>query len=222
MRRLILPLIFGLAGAAILVGLGVWQLQRLHWKEAYLADVNAKMVGAPVPLPQNPDPVENRFMPVTVSGRFTGEEADVLTSQKFAGVGYRIIAVLETTDGRRILIDRGFLPEDQRMAPRTPTEANIEGNLHWPDEVDSFTPAPDPATKIWFARDVPALAVALKTEPVLIVARKATGDGVEPLPVDTSTVANDHFNYAMTWFSLAFVWLGMTGFWLFRIRRRMA
>jgi surfeit locus 1 family protein len=40
----------------------------------------------------------------------------------------------------------------------------VTGNLHWPDEVDSFTPARSwPA--IWFARDVPAMAAALGSEP---------------------------------------------------------
>jgi surfeit locus 1 family protein len=222
MRRLILPLIFGLAGAGILIALGFWQLHRLEWKEARLADIDARIVAAAVPLPDAPDAERDRYLPVMVEGRFTGEEADVLTSGKFEGIGYRVIAVLETTTGRRVLIDRGFLPEDQRATPRPPSEAKFVGNLHWPDELDSFTPAPDPATKIWFARDVPTMSAALKTEPTMIIARTATGDGIEPMPVDTSSIANDHLNYAITWFSLAFVWLGMTGFWLFRIRRRTA
>jgi surfeit locus 1 family protein len=222
MRRLLLPLIFGLAGAVVLVGLGVWQLQRLTWKTAILTDIDARIVAAPVALPERPDATRDRYLPMTVAGRFTGEEADILTSGKFQGVGYRVIAVLETEEGRRILIDRGFLPEDQRDAPRPPKDISITGNLHWPDEMDSFTPPPDRATGIWFARDVPLLAAELNTEPTLIVAREPTGDGIAPMPVDSSSIANDHFNYAMTWFSLAFVWLGMTGFWLLRIRRRMA
>ena len=222
MRRLFVPLIFGLAGAAILIGLGVWQLQRLGWKEAILADIDARIVAAPVPLPSEIDPERDRYLPVEVKGRFTGQEVDVLTSGKFDGVGYRVIAAMEIADGRRILVDRGFLPEAARAVPRPASTAFITGNLHWPMETDSFTPAPDVASGIWFARDVSAMAAALTTEPVLIVAREPTGDGIEPLPIDTSVIANDHFNYAMTWFSLAVVWLGMTGFWLFRIKRRMA
>ncbi len=222
MRRLLVPLIFGLAGAAILVGLGIWQLQRLSWKEAILADIDARIVAAPVALPAVIDPERDRYLPVVVEGRFTGQEVDVLTSGKFEGVGYRVIAAMETADGRRILVDRGFLPEADRATQRPASMARVTGNLHWPNETDSFTPPPDTTTGIWFARDVPALAAALNTEPALIVAREATGDGIEPLPIDTSLIANDHFNYAMTWFSLAVVWLGMTGFWLFRIRRRMA
>ena len=32
LRKLIGPMIFGIGGAAILVSLGVWQVQRLAWK----------------------------------------------------------------------------------------------------------------------------------------------------------------------------------------------
>lgn len=222
MRRLIGPFLFGLAGAAILVGLGVWQLQRMAWKEGVIAEIDARITAPPVPLPARPDPSRDRFLPVTVSGRFTGEEADVLVSRRITGPGYRIIAALETDDGRRILVDRGFLPDERRDAPREVGAATLDGNLHWPDEVDAFTPPPDPAARLWFARDVPALAEALGTEPVLVIARSATGDGIDPMPVDTSVIPNDHRNYAITWFSLAAVWLGMTGLWLWRIRRRAA
>jgi surfeit locus 1 family protein len=97
----------------------------------------------------------------------------------------------------------------------------VRGNLHWPDEVDGFTPEADPVRNIWYARDVAALAAHLDTEPVLVIARSlSVPDGsIEPLPVDTSGIPNDHLNYAITWFSLAALWLGMTLYLLWRIRR---
>lgn len=220
MRRMILPLLFGLAGAAILIGLGAWQLQRLGWKEAVLAEIDSRIGATPVDLPDQPDPEADRYLPVAVTGQFTGQGLDVLASRKQIGPGYRVIAVFETDSGRRILVDRGFLAEAARGLPREAREASITGNLHWPQEVDGFTPKPDAATGLWFARDVPAMAAALETEPVLIVAAGPTGDGIDPLPVDSSVIPNDHLNYAITWFSLAIVWLGMTALLLWRIRRR--
>jgi surfeit locus 1 family protein len=219
-RRMILPLLFGLVGCAILIALGVWQLQRLAWKEGILAQISARLTDRPVPLPAVPDPARDKYLPVRVAGRFTGPEIDVLVSVKEGGAGYRVIAAFQTEDGRRVLIDRGFLPADQRARPRIATTAAILGTLHWPDETDSFTPPPDAARGIWFARDVPAMAAQLQTEPVLIVAREATGDGITPLPVDTRGIPNNHLNYALTWFSLAAVWAGMTGLLLWRIRHR--
>ncbi|MCA3457139.1 MAG: SURF1 family protein [Rhodobacter sp.] len=219
-RRMILPLLFGLAGCAILIALGSWQMQRLAWKQAILAQISARLADTPVALPTMPDPTVDKYLPVRVAGRFTGTGIDVLASLRGVGAGYRVIAAFQTDDGRRIMIDRGFLPEDQRDRPRKATVASILGTLHWPDETDSFTPPPDTARAIWFARDVPAMAAVLQTEPVLIVAREATGDGITPLPVDTQGIPNNHLNYAVTWFSLAAVWAGMTGLLLWRIRRR--
>lgn len=219
-RRLILPLLFGLGGTLILLALGVWQLQRLEWKEGVLAEIEARIAAPPVPLPAAPDPARDRFLPVALRGAFTGEELHVLASRKRRGPGYRIVGAFRTEDGRRVMVDRGFVPTEAKDSPRPPGPAEVTGNLHWPDEVDGFTPAPDIAAGIWFARDVPAMAAALGTEPVLVVARAPTGDGVEPEPVGTAGIPNDHLQYALTWFALAAVWAGMTAFLLWRIRRR--
>ncbi len=220
-RRYLAPILFGLIGVAILVGLGVWQLQRLAWKQGVLADIAARLNDAPVPLPAAPDPAADRYLPVQVTGRFTGEDLDVLASRKDNGAGFRVIAAFETAEGRRILIDRGFVTEEARGLPRMAEAETVIGTLNWPKERDSFTPPPDPAAGMWFARDVPAMAEALRTEPVLVVARSDTGDGIEPIPVGTEGIPNDHLQYAITWFSLAVVWLGMTGLLLWRIRRRI-
>jgi surfeit locus 1 family protein len=223
MRRYVFAVLLGLSGAGVLIALGVWQVQRLAWKEAILAEIEAKISADPVALPAAPDPVRDQYLPVLVAGTFTGEELRVLASLKQVGAGYRLIGVLQTPDGRRILVDKGLLPIEETET-KVSGPARIRGNLHWPDEVDSYTPAPDAATGLWFARDVPAMAAALKTEPVMVVTWAA--DPADPaliaIPVDTTHIPNDHLSYAITWFSLALVWLGMTFYLLWRIRRRTA
>jgi len=218
---MIVPALFGLCGIAVLMALGVWQLQRMSWKEAVLAEIDARIGSAPVALPAVPDPVADRFLPVQAAGRLTGDQLDVLVSRKQIGPGFRVIAVLETDTGRRVMVDRGFVLDEARGLPRDVTALDVVGNLVWPDEVDGFTPAPDVVRGMWFARDIPAMAEALKAEPVLIVAQSETGDGIEPMPVDSSAIPNDHLNYAITWFSLAIAWAGMTGLLLWRMRRKV-
>lgn len=219
---MIFPVLMGLVGCGVLLSLGVWQLHRMEWKAAILAEMDARIGGTPMPLPATLDPLADKFRPVTTEGRFTGRFIEVLAGQKGASPGVRIIEAFDTTDGRHILIDRGFVEDEARALPRPPHDAAITGNLHWPDDADSFTPPPDSKTGLWFARDVAAMSAKLGTEPTLIVAREPTGDGIAPMPVDTSAIPNDHWGYAITWFSLAAVWAVMTGFLLWRIRRRTA
>lgn len=225
MMRPAFPLILGIGGIAVLLALGLWQVRRMEWKEALIARIETRLAAPPEALAAAGAPNRDalRYGAVRVSGATTGAEVLVLSGLKGVGAGYRVIQGFDTEDGRRILLDRGFIAETQRREPRPSVPLVAEGNLDWPEEADGFTPKPDLAAGIWFARDVDAMAEALGTEPVMVVVRAASGEaqGILPQPVDTSGIPNDHFGYAVTWFSLALVWAGMTGFLLWRIRRPM-
>lgn len=217
--RHVLPILFGLLGTAVLIWLGVWQLQRLHWKEDVLARMDAELVAAPVAVPADPDPARHRWLPVQASGRIGDEEILVQSSLKVVGPGYRVIAPFDT-DGRRIMVDRGFIRLSDRDRTRPAVEASLTGNLHWPDETDGFTP--DPEGRLFFARDVTAMAAELGTDPVLFVVRRTDEDplAVTPLPVTTAGIPNNHLQYAVTWFLMAVVWAGMTAFYVAQRRRK--
>lgn len=221
MRRILIPLIFGIVGCAILVHLGLWQLRRLDQKEAMLARIQAGIEDPAVPLPAAVDP-SMKYLPVTVSGTTTGAEIDVLSGSKDQGGGYQVVSRFITDDGRAILLDRGFMPQELRHAERGPTRLAVRGNLHWPDEKGSATPEPNLKENIWFARDVPAMAKTLDTEPILVVASLIEGDaqGVEPIPVAIDGIPNNHLSYAVQWFLIAAAWAGMTVALIWRIRQR--
>lgn len=218
-RRMIFPALMGVAGVSVLVSLGIWQVQRMQWKAGVLAEITNMISAEPVALAAELDPALDKYRPVRIEGRFTGAFVEVLAGQVGTSPGVRVIEAFDA-QGRLLLIDRGFLPEDQRGVARPVRDAAVVGNLHWPEETDSFTPPPDPKTGLWFVRDVPAMADRLGTEPVLIVAREPTGDGIVAQPVSTSGIPNDHWGYAITWFALALVWTAMTGYLLVRIARR--
>ena len=87
MRRSLFFIIVGLGGAAILVALGIWQVQRLAWKEAIVADINSRITAAPVALPAQPDPEADAYLPVTVAGAIGADSLHVPVSQKQTGAG---------------------------------------------------------------------------------------------------------------------------------------
>ena len=220
--RLTSALLLGLAGIAFLCSLGVWQVQRMYEKRAQLDEMTAGISEPAVPVPVLLDPEKDRYRPVTAQGRFTGETLYVLSGQPMIGAGVQVVSVLQTADGRRLLVDRGFLADDDKHKVLTVTEVAITGNLMWPRDSNQYTPPPDAKTGLWFARDAVAMAALLKTEPVFIVARTPTGDGIEAMPIDTSSIPNDHWGYAITWFLLALVWAVMTVALVWRIRRQKA
>ncbi|MEP3346914.1 MAG: SURF1 family protein [Litoreibacter sp.] len=220
-KRMILPLLFGLIGCTILISLGTWQVKRLAWKETMLAEIDARIAAAPVALPEVLDREGDLYLPVKAVGTLSETRIRVLVSQKKVGAGYRIISPF-TTNGRTILVDRGIVPISDELPLPPKGEVTVSGNLHWPNEVDSYTPEPDTTRDIWFARDVDRMAANLGAEPVLLILRQATPATPEiiPLPVSRAGIPNDHLSYAITWFSLACIWFVMTGFLLWRIRQR--
>ncbi|WP_135506284.1 SURF1 family protein [Roseovarius aestuariivivens] len=220
-KGLLIPLIFGLAGAGILVGLGIWQMQRLTWKEGVLAEIETRIAAEPGALPAQPAAQADQYLPVRVEGEFGEGALKVLVSRKRVGAGHLIISPFETATGRRILVDRGFLKLDTDLPAAPQTPVTITGNLHWPDDRNSSTPANDVADNTWFARDIPQMAEVLGTEPILLTSRRIAPPeaALTPLPVDTTHIPNDHLQYAVTWFSLAAVWLVMTGYYITRSRK---
>ncbi len=230
-------IVTGVVGVAVLMGLCIWQVQRLAWKEGVIATLEGRLAEAPVALPAAFDPETQEFSRVRIEGRFTGEigahgfaDAPLLTSRKFVGPGYRIIQPFDLTDGRRIMVDRGFAPvevKNEGGAASRPTPApdgalEIVGALRWPDV--SVDQAYGPNDNVWTARDLSVMARLFGAEEVLVVSETSTAVGEWPRadPIRAVNVRNNHFEYAITWAALAIGWAIMTGFLIFRPDRRSA
>ena len=155
---------------AILVGLGVWQIQRLQWKLDLIATMARKMDAAPIAvdgpagaLRQVP---QNEYARVSLSGHFdNSKEAYVFTTDPALGAVYHVLTPFETDAGQTYLVDRGMVPAEKRD-PSSRAKGQISGETHligiWrtPDAPGLFTPAPDLAHRIWYARDLEAIAAA--------------------------------------------------------------
>jgi surfeit locus 1 family protein len=221
-RRFVFPLVIGLTGTVVLASLGAWQLQRLDWKEGVLSEIEGRIAAEPVAVPPAPDPEAHKYLPVIAAGDIQNAHLRMLTSVPRVGPGYRLISAFRLDDGRLVMLDEGFVPEGGDTDPDAADDVTVTGNLHWPDDVDRFTPEPDLDAGLFFGRDVARMAEALGTEPVLIVVRDIEGvpPRATPLPVTTEGIPNNHLGYAVQWFGLALVWAGMTLFLLWRTARR--
>jgi surfeit locus 1 family protein len=206
---------------AILIGLGVWQLQRLQWKLALIAEVNGHMTAPPVPLEtaltMPADAVQYRR--VALLGRFdNAHEAYVFTIGAGGDPVYHVLTPFRTDDGRVMLVDRGFVPKE-KLDPASRIavdgETQLVGIWRVPDPPGPFTGAPDTAHRIWYARDLKGIAAADHIQlaaPVLIEADSASNPGGWPKGGQTVVnFRNEHLSYAITWFGLA---AGLIGVYL--------
>ncbi len=224
-RALIVPGLCALAVLAVLISLGVWQLQRLAWKETLIARVAARMqmsFAPPAPAESqwpNINAVDDEYRRVRITGTFRHDrEALVyaLLSEpkgKFSGPGYWVLTPIETAGGALLFVNRGFVPLD-RKDPATRGEGQVAGIvtvtglLRLPEGRSWFTPADDPARHLWQERDPAAIAKAYglpHAAPFFIDADASPNPGGLPQGGETKLVfPNRHLEYALTWFGLAF------------------
>lgn len=219
-RQMIIPALFGLIGLIILVLLGNWQVDRLVWKNAMLANIETRLSATPVALPDVLVPEQDRFLSVQVTGEMGEKEIHVLSSSPATGPGFRIIVPFTLENGRRILVDRGIVPDRFKNQTRPLENGTLFGNLLWANDTDKYTPENDIDGNIWFSRAAGPLAKALDTEPVFLVLRSTTlSTGPIPIAVGAN-IPNSHLEYAVTWYGFAIVWAFMSLYLLWRIKRR--
>jgi surfeit locus 1 family protein len=204
---------------ASLVALGVWQLDRLQWKLALIADVQRNMKEPPLSLAEalSHGP-KAQYHRVALDGHYDNvQEAYIFGTDDAGAPVYHVIAPLVTPAGA-LLVDRGIVPKDQ-LDPVTRRTGQIAGETHvvgvWrtPDPPGWFTPAPDVGHRIWYAHDLAAIAKAdgiALAAPAIVEADAAPNPGGWPKGGQTRvTFRNEHLQYAITWFALAAVLLGV-------------
>lgn len=215
---------------SILIGLGVWQLQRLKWKEGLLAHVAALQAAKAVDI----GPVLDRlahgadvdFTRVTaVCPGLPSAPFLELYAVRDAQAGYRLISACEVASARyrTVLVDRGFVPDTTPERPKVDAAqrqpVTVTGVLRTPDRPNAFMPKNRPGH--WFTRDPAAMAGALNAPapaPVFLFAETPINPelpALVPAPLP-SEIPNRHLEYALTWFGLAAALLGVYAAMLFR------
>ena len=227
MRRLLLPGLATLAAMAVLVGLGVWQLQRLAWKEGLVAQIAARARAAPQPLPaqaQWAGLADYDYRHVIARGTFEhGGETLVFraTGDGKAGAGgpgYLVLTPLRLADGSHVIVNRGFVPLARkdpagRAAGQIAGEVEIAGLMRPPEPRNAFTPADRPQAGEWYTRDPAAIAahLGIAAAPFSIDqdAAPAPPGGLPQGGATVLAIPNDHLSYALTWFGLALALAGV-------------
>jgi surfeit locus 1 family protein len=122
--------VFAAVMLALLVALGVWQVQRLHWKLGLIAQVNRSLTLPPVSLDTALKLGKAaEYRPVALTGRFDHAKEAYVRGLKEGTPVWHVVTPFTTQDGRTLLVDRGIVPDTLRDPARRPA-GQIAGEVH--------------------------------------------------------------------------------------------
>ena len=224
-----------LVGLAVLIGLGVWQLKRLAWKEGLIAQIETRSTGEPITLKEalamarkGRDPSYYR---VRVDGRFHHAQELYLYAISNERVGWEVITPLETADGDMVLVDRGFVPDElrdpsSRALGEVENVVTVTGIVQQPESQGLFMPDNEPAANRWFWRDLQGMARSdfpsgtIQVAPFFLEAEKSDVPGGWPEGGQSRLeLPNNHLQYAITWFLMAVALLVIYGLYVRSVYR---
>jgi surfeit locus 1 family protein len=212
-RGVLWPAAAALPVLCILLALGWWQLQRLHWKAEILARMDAAEAAPPAPLGPSPQP----FARVVAEGRLDATRAALVGLEPRQGtLGARLVVPLLRDGAPPVLVDLGWVPQGAR-GPVPEGRVAILGFVHPGDSRSWLAAADDLAGRHFYTFDPPAIAAALGlpgAEPFALVrlGPPGTPDPARAIP----RPPNNHLGYVVTWWGLAFALLLVLGAFLAR------
>jgi surfeit locus 1 family protein len=231
---LLLPGLVTLAGTMVLIALGTWQLERKAWKEGLIDTLSQRLTAPPIPLPR-PDQwaslnqADNEFRRVSFHAEYLpGKEAAVWASgsglrDDVKPPGFFVFTPARLPGGEVLAINRGFVSDarPKGSSPRPAATAGpveVVGILRWPEPRDWFLTTPyDKAAGLWFVRDHGEIARENGWGPVapFYIERQSQQppDGLASPGPFKARLSNNHLQYALTWYGLALVLLGVFAVW---------
>ena len=225
----------------VFAGLGIWQLQRRAEKHALIAMLNERLAAAPAPLPPRSQwnaltPGRDEFRRIAFSATYAPlpdamvYSAGSAVRNDVSGPGTWAFLPAQLADGNTIVVNTGFVQntmQDRAQQDRavrrliTGDPVQLTGYIRFPESAGALTPSESVAKRLWFTRDHLAMA--------RVLGWVEGGKAVAPFYVDLETPApesgipkpgplsvhlkDDHPQYAVTWFTLAFAVVIAFGVW---------
>jgi surfeit locus 1 family protein len=223
-------------GFCILCGLGVWQVKRLAWKEALIADLDTlgtrppAEIDARIALPalDGSGAPYAEYTPIKATGQFVGENPFRLIATANGQGGWRQVQVFKVGGDMLLLVDRGVLPEG-KSAPPPNGEMTIQGVVRFHAKgAGLFDPNNSPTANQWFWWDTEEMwnkalnnqpgSIALNNFVLQLLPGSPGTEGLIVVP-PKAELHNNHLGYAITWFGLAAALVGVTGAFIWRSTR---
>jgi len=219
--RMIATAVAVLAALVILLSLGTWQVERLHWKEGLLADIAERRAAAPVQL-SDIEAVRKtggdiEYRRVSVAGTFDHSRERHFFATFGGQTGFYVYTPMTLADGRILFVNRGFVPYEMKD-PKTRTAGELAGQqtvtgyarVRLGEKPSSIVPDNDLAKNIFYWKDLDAMASTTGIDASRVVQFFVDADASAANPggwpkggVTQFDLPNSHLQYAVTWYGLA-------------------
>ena len=230
-RRWLLPVAALLIWAAAFTALGVWQVQRLAWKQALIALVAAGLA-TPVQDAAAWHTAPPEYAKLSATGHFEPQATTLVSASTKLGQGYWVMTPLRLADGRALWVNRGFVP---KTAAPAPMGQQIVIGLARLAETSGLLRPNRPAEHHWYARDIAQIAAqthvadsetrwfidaglpaasapTIADDDEAMAPQTAPRGPISPVPgLTIIRFPNNHLGYAITWFLLAALCLAGVG-----------
>jgi len=212
------------AAMAVMIRLGIWQLDRLAERRAFNARVMAAMAQPVLDLNREL-PVEQlydmEYRSVVVRGTYLYDEEILLRNQVWNGqLGFHVLTPLQINGSSwAVLVDRGWLPYDQAHLPQReiyqePGEVTVMGVLRRGKERPDFGGIPDPTLapgetrlEAWNLINLKRIQEQVSLPLLPIYIQQAPDAEQTHLPYrslpEVEITEGPHLGYAIQWFTFA-------------------
>ena len=231
-RSTFVKAVLALVGIALFIAfisLGTWQVQRRAWKLDLIERIDRRVHSQPVPVPAQSQwpqvqPATHEYLPIQAQGQWIPGRSVLTQAVSDLGAGFWVLTPLQQADGTQLLVNRGFIPSEQRIlfvqqiaqAPKEPTgkPVTVQGLLRLSEPNGGFLRENAPHEDRWHSRDIEAIAQAKglsQAAPFFMDAGLPTQTAAQVWPRAGLTViqfTNTHAVYAVTWYGLALMVVG--------------
>lgn len=224
LRPALWPTLISLPILVVCLALAVWQMERREWKRDILHRIEVNQAAAPLTLDEllRGDPLRHEYGRVKLSGTLLNDKEFYLAARSLKNnVGLHLVTPLRTDDGRIVLFDRGWIPQEQkepakRAQGQLAAHVDLTGIVRRSQVQRQFAPDNVPDRNVWFHVDVPLMRSLAggKPDPQLdtffLESDATPNPGGVPIGGQTRLdIPNDHLSYAITWFLLALALAGV-------------
>lgn len=206
---------FLIGGTFLMLALGNWQLQRLEWKQNIIKQLKqgySQAENAPSLSLDDIRYTQENILYGSLTGQLLFDKELLFGPKPNDGeIGYHVITPLKTASGT-ILVNRGWVKSKQAVEITYPQKSvSVTGTIRKPDW-NKFTPNNNPAANVWTKLDIQQIAAFLELQNISSKMIYLDRPIIENDPVIAIHKKwyprNKHKQYAIFWFSMAFIFLG--------------